>query len=107
MRPSAVPRIWNRYGAVDETFEEGENITIEIDSNYPIATIPGGYKALILTELGMLGGRHSGFGLVLSVTGIACFFLAFVAWATAMCCPPGSPCHQWCQNLDPGSPLDS
>eukprot|EP00930_Biecheleria_cincta_P077727 TRINITY_DN6502_c0_g1_i2.p1 TRINITY_DN6502_c0_g1~~TRINITY_DN6502_c0_g1_i2.p1 ORF type:complete len:1452 (+),score=232.40 TRINITY_DN6502_c0_g1_i2:80-4435(+) len=80
MRPSGVPRVWNRYGYSDTDFQPGDQIEVIIKSRYPIDSIPGGFKTLVITEDGVFGTRHHGFAYVMMVLGALCFFLAIVAW---------------------------
>jgi len=103
MRPSAVPRVWNRYGYLNEHFGPGAVLELKIRSRYPMDTIPGGYKVIVLTEYGAFGARHSGFGYILISAGALCFLLAMIACATYRSCPQGLP---WLQRLLGGEDSD-
>lgn len=95
MRPSAVPRVWNRYGFVNYTFEQGDTLSIVIHSRYPISTIPGGYKVLVLTDWGKFGARHSGFGWILVSLGAFSYLLGVGVVIIFRLCPRGGlPCLQ-------------
>jgi len=99
MRPSAVPRVWNRYGYFNQTLEPGAQLEFQIYSHFPINTIPGGYKVLVLTEYSAFGARHNGFGYILIGAGGMCFVLALVAWITYRLLPRGS---SWLRHLVEG-----
>jgi len=85
MRPSALPRVWNRYGSINGTFEKGTTLTISIQSNYPVQGIPGSLKRVLLTEMNEMGGRHSGFGLGLIVSGVLCGLIALAVIPFVLC----------------------
>jgi len=75
MRPSALARVWNPYGYLREkTLKKGQTLSIEIESNYPMKQM-GGWKQLVLTTVGTMGGRHHGFGYCLLISGVLCFVL--------------------------------
>jgi len=79
MRPSAQSRVWNPYGYLYEDLEAGEILEIQIDNNYPMNSIKGGWKQLIITEVGWLGARHHGFAYLLlfgAAFGIFSFLVA-------------------------------
>jgi len=83
MRPAALPRVWKRYAKLDnQTLEAGTIVELEITSNFPIDSINGGFKRVVLTEIGPMGARHSGFGYVLVIAGILSFFFSGVAVCT-------------------------
>lgn len=86
MRPSGVPRVWNPYGYSNTEFKAGDQIELIIKSRYPIESIPGGFKTLVLTEAGAFGARHHGFAYVMMFLGAFCFFLAFLAVFVQFCC---------------------
>jgi len=86
MRPSAMPRIWNRYGSIEGTFEAGATFIMTIESVFPIASIAGGKKSVVVAELNTMGSRHSAFGYVLAFGGVVCYVLALAAWLTTKCC---------------------
>jgi len=85
MRPSGVPRVWNRYGYLNADFKPGDQIEVIIKSNYPMDSIPGGFKTLVLTEDGVFGTRHHGFAYVMMTLGAFCFFLSILAWFVHNC----------------------
>lgn len=85
MRPSGVPRVWNPYGYSNMEFKAGEEIEVTIKSRYPIDSIPGGFKTVVLTEAGAFGTRHHGFAYVMMILGAFCFFLSFLAWSVNTC----------------------
>jgi hypothetical protein len=75
MRPSALQRVWNPYGYIrDKTLRKGTKLTVEIESNYPMEQMDG-WKQLVLTTTGPMGGRHHGFGYCLLLSGVVCFIL--------------------------------
>ncbi|CAJ1351333.1 unnamed protein product, partial [Effrenium voratum] len=76
MRPSAVPRVWNRVGFLKETLYAGQTYTIKMQSRFNVATIPGGFKSLVITEHSELfGTRHDGFAYVLGFAGLICLLM--------------------------------
>jgi len=78
MRPSALQRVWNPYGYIrDKTLRKGDTLSVNIESNYPMLQM-GGWKQLVLTEVGTLGGRHHGFGIFMIFSGVVCFLLCLV-----------------------------
>eukprot|EP00444_Apocalathium_aciculiferum_P007991 CAMPEP_0183404262 /NCGR_PEP_ID=MMETSP0370-20130417/15061_1 /TAXON_ID=268820 /ORGANISM="Peridinium aciculiferum, Strain PAER-2" /LENGTH=458 /DNA_ID=CAMNT_0025586093 /DNA_START=312 /DNA_END=1688 /DNA_ORIENTATION=- len=87
MRPSAVPRVWNRYGYMEDSYEPGENLTLVIHSRWPLHNISDGFKELVITEYGIFGGRHDLFGYVVTIAGIVSFLLAGAAVAMEWFCP--------------------
>mmetsp|Transcript_100683 Transcript_100683/g.280417 ORF Transcript_100683/g.280417 Transcript_100683/m.280417 type:complete len:1445 (-) Transcript_100683:44-4378(-) len=75
MRPSALWRVWNPYARLENTtIMAGTTLTFNITSNYPV--VDNGYKQLVLTSVGPLGGRHNLFGILLMCSGVLCWFLA-------------------------------
>eukprot|EP00405_Crypthecodinium_cohnii_P047476 CAMPEP_0206573016 /NCGR_PEP_ID=MMETSP0325_2-20121206/28597_1 /ASSEMBLY_ACC=CAM_ASM_000347 /TAXON_ID=2866 /ORGANISM="Crypthecodinium cohnii, Strain Seligo" /LENGTH=1487 /DNA_ID=CAMNT_0054077345 /DNA_START=113 /DNA_END=4576 /DNA_ORIENTATION=+ len=76
MRPSAVPRRWFVFGQLEEDLAPNSTLDLEIHSRYPLHNIPGGFKALALTEYGVFGGRHGGFGLFCVIFSVICLGLA-------------------------------
>jgi len=85
MRPSGVPRVWNRYGYSNTDFQAGDQIEVIIKSRYPMDSIPGGFKTLVLTEDGVFGNRHNGFSYVMMTLSAFCFFLSILAWFVHNC----------------------
>ncbi|CAE7664475.1 atp8b1 [Symbiodinium pilosum] len=80
MRPSALPRVWNKVGFIHEDLQKGQNITFVIDSRWPVDSIPGGYKSLVLTEYGEYGTRHDGFARVLMCCSIVSLIMSVAVW---------------------------
>jgi len=76
MRPSAVPRVWNRVGFLPENLKKDKEIKINILSQWDVSSIPGGYKSLVITQHGMFGTRHNGFSYVLMCCGFVSFLMA-------------------------------
>lgn len=73
MRPSALWRVWNPYGYIHgKTIKKGDVLDITIDSNFPMSPM-NGWKQLVLTTIGPLGGRHHGFGYCILASGVICF----------------------------------
>jgi len=77
MRPSAVPRVWNKIGALDNTIlKKGQNYTITIHSRFNVDNIPGGFKSFIITEYNWFGARHDGFAYAMAFGGFVCLIMA-------------------------------
>eukprot|EP00931_Biecheleriopsis_adriatica_P073755 TRINITY_DN47983_c0_g1_i1.p1 TRINITY_DN47983_c0_g1~~TRINITY_DN47983_c0_g1_i1.p1 ORF type:complete len:1461 (-),score=244.99 TRINITY_DN47983_c0_g1_i1:257-4639(-) len=87
MRPSAVPRVWNKLGHIEHDFGPGEAMQLKINSRYPMDKIPGGYKTVVLTEYGIFGGRHSFFGIMMMIFGALCYAIAIFAFLADKCLP--------------------
>jgi hypothetical protein len=93
MRPSALQRVWNPYGYIrDQSLKKGDTLTITIESNYPMDQM-GGWKQLVLTTTGPLGGRHHGFGYCLFGGSVLCFSLCAVALFIGWCNRSKPPVH--------------
>jgi len=76
MRPSALGRVWNHYGWVEEKLNKGDNISFKIESSFnaPVESS----KMFVITERNIFGGRHIEFGMVLMSVGFGCTVLAFI-----------------------------
>jgi hypothetical protein len=91
MRPSALERVWNPYGYIrDKTLRKGDVLTVSIESNYPMDQL-GGWKQLVLTTTGPMGGRHHGFGYCLLGSGVGCFILCIVVCIIQSACGSARP----------------
>ncbi|CAL1151223.1 unnamed protein product [Cladocopium goreaui] len=79
MRPSAVPRVWNKIGTLDDTtLKKGQDYTFRIHSRFNVDDIPGGFKALVVTEYNWFGARHDGFANAMLVGGFVCAVMGFL-----------------------------
>lgn len=87
MRPSALWRVWNPYGFLQKELKKGQNLTVTIDSNYPVHPLDG-YKQLVLTTTGLIGGRDHAFGYLLLLSALLCWIAALSACLLEQCrCP--------------------
>jgi len=80
MRPSALNYAWKQYGWLDKDLEEGEELSISIENNFPVSAFNGS-KQLVITEVGPLGGRGDKLGLFLILCGVGCYLLGGIALA--------------------------
>jgi len=77
MRPAALGRVWNNYGWLKKELKKGENLTLNIHSEF--RTPDGTSKMFVLTERNWLGGRHNGLGMALMLCGGVCFGMMIMA----------------------------
>jgi len=77
MRPAALGRVWNNYGWLQKELKKGENLTLNIHSEF--RTPDGTSKMFVLTERNWLGGRHNGLGVALMLCGGVCFGMMIMA----------------------------
>eukprot|EP00435_Cladocopium_sp_Y103_P020236 s1351_g4.t3 len=86
MRPSAVPRVWNKIGTLEgTTLKKGQNYTFKINSRFNVDDIPGGFKAFIVTESDWFGARHDGFAWAMLLGGIVCFGMGLLVILLRLC----------------------
>lgn len=85
MRPSALTRIWNPYGYIQQDFDKGERLRLEITDRFPV-TWPNGYKELVLTEINFIGGRHLLFARILICSSVLCYAIMPLTCVVAWCC---------------------
>lgn len=85
MRPSSVPRVWNRYGILSEVFEPGDSIEVVIHSRFPMGRISGGFKEFIITEHTVFGARHNLFAYVVMFAGALSYLFAATAYIIVWC----------------------
>lgn len=101
MRPAALPHVANPYGWLHAPLSKGDVIKVTIASNFPSKPL-NAYKMLVLTEFGIMGGRHDGFGLMLIACGFLCMILAGLSVCITKSVEPGKGFHKRCQNyFDP------
>merc|ERR1712217_784734 len=64
--------------------KKGDSLQVVIQSNFPSAQL-NAYKMLVLTEWGVMGGRHDEFGLLLIGCGVLCFCLVGISVCISQC----------------------
>ena len=68
MRPSGLPNPRKLWGKIDRDLKKGENITIDIESNYNVSAYKG-KKKIILSNATVFGGKNKFLGISYIVVG--------------------------------------
>lgn len=76
MRPSALGRVWNHYGWINERLHKNDIISFNISSSFDAT--PEGSKLFVITERNVFGGRHTDLGVALIITGVASLVLFLI-----------------------------
>jgi len=76
MRPSALGRVWNHYGWVEDKLNKGDNISFKIKSSFNATAVSS--KMFVITERNVFGGRHIALGMVLMMVGFGCTVLSLI-----------------------------
>jgi len=83
MRPAALNRVWNVYGMIDDDIPAG-NLTITIHNRYPTHAM-NVTKSIVLTSVGVMGGRHNGLGYVWMISGVGLMFMSLIIGSVKVC----------------------
>lgn len=97
MRPAGLPEVVNSYGTlIGPTLKKGQNLTIRINSSYPLDTWDSTRKWTLTTE-GSLGGTNFRFGVFLLCAASLSFLSAFCVCCIRITCPRQTgKARVWC-----------
>jgi len=85
-RIAALPDFQKRWGRIDDDIPAGTNLTIRIDSNFPVSSFHGS-KSLVLASNSWIGGRNIILGLSYVSIAALIFLTAVIFVIKQLVCP--------------------
>lgn len=77
MRTAGLPKFRKLYGKIDSDFDAGDSVSFNVTLNFDV-TAYGGTKSLVLTNLGVTGGKSNALGNCYIIVGSISLFLGFL-----------------------------
>lgn len=77
MRTAALPTFRKLWGVIDDNFDSGDLLTIDVVANFEVLSFSGG-KSVVISTAGEFGGRNPYLGVAYVVVGSISLFLGFV-----------------------------